>query len=321
VTTTSTPTALDIVDGVDLTGKTCVITGASSGLGRESARALATTGAHVILAARNAEALGETEAWVRDEVPDARLSVVALDLASLDSIAAAAAEISDLTPVVHVLMNNAGVMFTPFGRTTEGFEMQFGTNHLGHFEFTRLLFPALVAADGARVVNLSSEGHRMGDVDFDDPNFEHRDYDKFAAYGASKTANVLHAVELDRRVRDSGVRAVAVHPGIVATSLARHMTNDDFMSLNTRAAPAKRDPAAEKPTDFRKQFTTPEHGAATQVWAAVSDELDDVGGVYLSDCRIRQAAPYAVDEARALALWDLSERLCTPSAPSLGSSA
>lgn len=283
-------------------------------MGRESARALATTGAHVILAARNAGALAETEAWLRDEVPGAQLSIVALDLTSLASVAAAAAEISELTPAVHVLMNNAGVMFTPFGRTTEGFETQFGTNHLGHFEFTRLLFPALVAADGARVVVLSSEGHRMSDVDFDDPNFDHRDYDKFKAYGASKTANVLHAVELDRRLRDSGVRALAVHPGIVATSLARHMTNDDFASVNTSVASRKPD-TAEPPTDFRKQFTTPEHGAATQVWAAVSEELDGAGGVYLSDCRIKQAAPYAVDETRALALWDLSERLCTPTDP------
>ena len=150
----------------------------------------------------------------------------------------------------------------------------------------------------------------MSDVDFDDPNYEHREYDKFAAYGASKTANVLHAVELDRRLRDSGIRAFAVHPGIVATSLgARHMTNDDFTSLNRSAASRKQD-TADAPTDFRTQFTTPEYGAATQVWAAVSDELDRVGGVYLSHCRIGQAAPYAADEARALALWDLSERLC-----------
>lgn len=310
VTTTSETTALDIVAGADLGGKTCVITGASSGLGRESARALASTGAHVILAARNLEALSDTEAWVRAEVADAKLSIVPLDLTSLASVASAAAQISELTPAVHVLMNNAGVMFTPFGRTAEGFETQFGTNHLGHFEFTRLLFPALVAADGARVVNLSSEGHRISDVDFEDPNWETRDYDKFAAYGASKTANVLHAVELDRRLRDSGVRAFAVHPGIVATSLARHMTNDDFASLNKSTA--SRNP--DKPTtDFRKQFTTPEHGAATQVWAAVSDDLDGQGGLYLSDCRIREAAPYAADETRALTLWALSEHLCTAS--------
>ncbi|MDG4666110.1 SDR family NAD(P)-dependent oxidoreductase [Mycobacterium sp. 236(2023)] len=318
MTSTSNPTALDIVDGVDLSGKTCVITGASSGLGRESAKALASTGAHVILAARNAEALAETEAWIRADVRDAQLSRVHLDLTSLASVATAAAEISEITPAVHVLMNNAGVMFTPFGRTTEGFETQFGTNHLGHFELTRLLFPALVAADGARVVVLSSEGHRMSDVDFEDPNWERRDYDKFAAYGASKTANVLHAVELDRRLRDSSVRAFAVHPGIVATSLARHMTGDDFESLNKSSSSRNPDKA---PTDFRQQFTTPDHGAATQVWAAVSEELDGEGGVYLSDCTIRTAAPYAMDESRALELWGLSEHLCTPSATSLGSSA
>ncbi|WP_260754824.1 SDR family NAD(P)-dependent oxidoreductase [Mycobacterium sp. SMC-8] len=318
MTSTSAPTALDIVEGVDLTGKTCVITGASSGLGRESARALARTGAHVILAARNTDALAETEAWIHAEVSDAALSSVHLDLTSLASVAAAAAEIAELTPAVHVLMNNAGVMFTPFGRTAEGFEMQFGTNHLGHFELTRLLFPALVAADGARVVNLSSEGHRMGDVDFQDPNWEHRDYDKFAAYGASKTANMLHAVELDRRLRDSSVRAFAVHPGIVATSLARHMTDDDFTSLNKSSAERTGD---KPPTDFRTQFTTPEYGAATQVWAAVSAELDGSGGVYLSDCRVRTAAPYAVDESRALALWALSEHLCTPTASSSGAGA
>ncbi|KWX68343.1 SDR family NAD(P)-dependent oxidoreductase [Mycobacterium sp. NAZ190054] len=311
MTSTSAPTALDIVDGVDLTGRTCVITGASSGLGRESARALASTGAHVVLAARNAEALAQTEGWVREEVPDANLSSVHLDLTSLASVAAAAVQIAELTPAVHVLMNNAGVMFTPFGRTVEGFEMQFGTNHLGHFELTRLLFPALVAADGARVVNLSSAGHRMGDVDFEDPNWERRDYDKFAAYGASKTANVLHAVELDRRLRDSGVRAYAVDPGIVATSLARHMTNDDFLSLNKASAARAGD---KPPTDFRKEFTTPEFGAATQVWAAVSDELDGTGGVYLCDRQVRTAAPYAVDESRALALWGLSEHLCTAGA-------
>ncbi len=231
--TTSTPTARAIVDGVDLTGKTVVITGASSGLGRESACALAATGARVILAARNSAALADTEAWIREQVPGASLAGVHLDLASLASVSAAADEIADLTPAVHVLMNNAGVMFTPFGRTTEGFETQFGTNHLGHFELTRLLFPALVAADGARVVILSSEGHRMSDVDLDDPNWEQRDYDKFAAYGAAKTANVLHAVELDRRLRDSGIRAFAVHPGIVATALARHMSEDDFAAINS----------------------------------------------------------------------------------------
>ncbi len=296
---TATPSALQIVDGVDLTGKTIVITGATSGLGRESARCLAHTGARVVLTGRDTAALAGTEAWVREQVPQALTATVHLDLTSLASVTAAAAQISDLTPAVHVLMNNAGVMFTPYGRTVDGFEMQFGTNHLGHFELTRSLLPALVAADGARVVNLSSEGHRLGDVDLDDPNWERRDYDKFTAYGASKTANVLHAVELDRRLRDSGVRAYAVHPGIVATSLARHMDEQDFADLTERGRTNRR-------------FTTAEYGAATQVWAAVSAEVTDLGGVYLSDCGAAEAAPYAVDDARALALWQLSEALCTP---------
>ncbi len=296
---TSTPTALQIVEGVDLTGKTVVITGATSGLGRESARCLAHTGARVVLTGRDAAALADTQAWVHEQVPQASTATVRMDLTSLESVTAAAAEISDLTPAVHVLMNNAGVMFTPFERTVDGFEMQFGTNHLGHFELTRSLLPALVAADGARVVNLSSEGHRLGDIDLEDANWEHRDYDKFVAYGASKTANVLHAVELDRRLRDSGVHAYAVHPGIVATSLARHMDDQDFADLTRRGR-------------TNRQFTTPEYGAATQVWAAVSDDVTPAGGVYLSDCAVAEAAAYAVDEARALELWQLSEQLCTP---------
>ena len=217
------PTALEVVEGIDLTGKTCVITGASAGLGRESARALASTGAHVILAARNQDALADAEEWVRAEVPR-RADVDCIagpDIAGQRSRCRQGDR--EHRPAIHVLMNNAGVMFTPFSRTADGFEIQFGTNHLGHFELTRLLTPQLIAAGGARIVILSSDGHQMSDVDLDDPNWERRDYDKFVAYGASKTANVLHMVELDRRLRDLGVRAYAVHPGVVATSLARHM--------------------------------------------------------------------------------------------------
>jgi len=304
---TAQPTALQVVDGIDLTGKTCVITGASAGLGRESARALAQTGAHVIMAARNAGALAEADAWVHAEIPHAKTSTVALDLTSLADVRRAATAIAAIAPSIDVLMNNAGVMFTRFGTTSDGFETQFGTNHLGHFELTRLLIPQLVRAGGARIVNLSSDGHALGDVDLGDPNWERREYDKFAAYGASKTANVLHAVELDRRLRDHGVRAYAVHPGVVATSLARHMSRDDFASL-IQLEPA--DPSRVK-IDVRRDFTTPEYGAATQVWAAVGPDLADLGAVYLADCRIRDdVAPHAVDGERALALWELSERLC-----------
>ena len=278
-----TPTTLEVVEGVDLTGKNCLITGASAGLGRESARALAATGAHVILAARNMAALRDAEAWILAEVPDAATSTVELDLTTLASVRTAAAAIQDLAPEIHVLMNNAGVMFTPFSRTADGPEIQFGTNHLGHFELTRLLVPLV---EGARIVILSSDGHRMSDVDLDDPNWEQREYDKFAAYGASKTANVLHMVELDRRLRGRGVRAYSVLPGVVATSLARHMTYEDFASL-MRLEPA--DPG-QQTLDVRRDFLMPEHGAATQVWAAVSKELADVGSLYLADCRFARTS-------------------------------
>jgi NAD(P)-dependent dehydrogenase (short-subunit alcohol dehydrogenase family) len=296
----SHPTAQQIVDGIDLTGTTVVITGASSGLGREAARALAGSGAHVVLAARNRDALMLTRDWILTEVPDARMSLVDLDLTELASIRSAAAAIADLAPVVDVLMNNAGVMFTPFGRTADGFEMQFGINHLGHFELTRLLERHLLAStNGARVVNLSSDGHRLSDIDLDDLNWHQRDYDKFSAYGSAKTANILHAVELDRRWRSHGVRAYAVHPGMVATNLVRHMTGEDVAAISERT------PIGDI------NVLTPEQGAATQVWAAVSSELAESGGVYLADCRIRDdAAPYALDEDRARQLWERSEYFC-----------
>jgi NAD(P)-dependent dehydrogenase (short-subunit alcohol dehydrogenase family) len=306
---TGHPTALQVVDGIDLSGKVCVITGASSGLGRESARALAAAGAHVVLAARNRDALTQTAEWIGAEVPGARISTVHLDLTSLSSVRAAATTIRDITPVIHVLMNNAGVMFTAFGRTHDGFEIQIGTNHFGHFELTRLLAPQLAAAQGARLVILSSGGHVMGDVDFEDPNWENREYDKFVAYGASKTANILHTVESDRRLRDFGIRAYAVHPGTVATSLARYMSSSDFSQLRKYAA--AHGAARGKPTDGFLDFVMPEHGAATQVWAAVSPDLADRGALYLEDCGVSEAvAPYARDEQRAADLWTLSEKLC-----------
>jgi NAD(P)-dependent dehydrogenase (short-subunit alcohol dehydrogenase family) len=301
--------ALQVVEGIDLSGKACVITGASSGLGRESARALAAAGAHVVLAARNRDALAQTARWIGAEVPDARTSTVPLDLTALAGVRAAAAAIRDIAPAIHVLMNNAGVMFTPFGRTQDGFEMQVGTNHFGHFELTRLLVPQLAAAGSARIVTLSSGGHVMGDVDFGDPNWESREYDKFAAYGASKTANILHAVEADRRLRDLGIRAYAVHPGTVATSLARHMSRSDFSEL--RKLVVDNGAARGEPTDGFLDFTTPEQGAATQVWAAVSPQLAGQGGLYLEDRGISDAvAPYARDEQRAADWWTLSEKLC-----------
>jgi NAD(P)-dependent dehydrogenase (short-subunit alcohol dehydrogenase family) len=301
--------ALQVVDGIELSSKVCVITGASSGLGRESARALAAAGAHVVLAARNHDALTQTADWIHAEVPGARTSTVHLDLTTLAGVRAAATTIRDLTPVIHVLMNNAGVMFTPFGRTHDGFELQIGTNHFGHFELTRLLVPQLAAAEGARLVILSSGGHVMGDVDFDDPNWENREYDKFVAYGASKTANILHAVEADRRLGEMGIRAYAVHPGTVATSLARYMSGSDFSQLRKFAAVNSE--ARGEESDGFLDFVMPEQGAATQVWAAVSPELADQGALYLEDCGVSEnVAPYARDAQHAAELWMLSEKLC-----------
>jgi NAD(P)-dependent dehydrogenase (short-subunit alcohol dehydrogenase family) len=306
---TESRSALNVVEGIDLSGKTCVITGASSGLGRESARALAAAGARVILAARNADALGEADRWIHAEVTDAKTATVQLDLTSLSSVRTAAGKIREAAPVVDVLMNNAGVMFTPFSRTQDGFEIQFGTNHLGHFELTRLLTPQLAAAAGARIIILSSGGHVLGDVDVADPNWEHREYDKFVAYGSSKTANILHAKEADSRLRELGIRAYAVHPGTVATSLARYMSKADFSQLRKFAA-ASETGSGEKASG-RLDFTTPEYGAATQVWAAVTPELSGRGGLYLEDCRVSDGvARYANDAEHAEELWSLSEKLC-----------
>jgi len=300
-------TAAAVLDGVDLTGTTCLVTGASAGLGRAAARALAGAGARVLLTARNSRALDDTYRWITTEVPGARVDAVVLDLASLASVRAAAAVVADRVPRIDVLMNNAGVMFTPFSRTADGFEIQFGTNHVGHFELTRLLLPQLRSADGARVVIVSSDGHRMSDIDLDDPNWRHRPYDKFLAYGAAKTANILHMVELNRRFADDGVHALAVHPGVVATALARHMTRDDFGVLRTMSGD---DPTADRGSVLDR-ISTPEQGAATQVWAAVAPQLSGTGSVYLADCAIRDdVASYAVDPDRAAHLWRISESLC-----------
>lgn len=304
-----TPSARTVAAGINLAGKVCVITGAASGLGRESARALAETGVRLVLAGRNRSALAETKAWLGAEVPGVEATTVQLDLTSLSSVRTAAAAIADQAPQIHLLMNNAGVMFTPFGRTSDGFEMQFGTNHLGHFELTRQLTSQLKAAGGARVVNLASDGHLICDVDLDDPNWHHREYDKFLAYGASKTANVQHVVELERRLSEYGVHAYAVHPGVVATALARHMTKRDFAALGD-VKPAHQRESADSVTAL-SDVLTPQQGAATQVWAATSKQLEEVGGLYLAGCAVRaDAAPYALDADRAAGLWDLSEQLC-----------
>ena len=292
----------EVLDGVDLHGKIAVVTGASTGLGAETARALAASGAHVVLAGRDASRIDTAAAAIRERVADASLETGALDLASLDSVRAFAGGYLGVHDRLHLLINNAGVMYTPFEHTAEGFEMQFGTNHVGHFLLTCLLAPALLADPPSRVVNLSSGGHMGSDIVWDDPNFERRGYDKFAAYGQSKTANILFSVELERRLGDRGVHAYAVHPGMISTELGRSMTKDDFTALMARA---KASPSGGMPP--RK---TVEQGAATSVWAATAPELDAQGGTYLADCEVTdEHAPWARDPESAARLWTLTETL------------
>ncbi|MGH9017810.1 MAG: SDR family NAD(P)-dependent oxidoreductase, partial [Acidimicrobiales bacterium] len=216
----------DVLQGMDLTGRRFVITGAASGLGRESARALAAHGASVTLLARSRERAEGAVSEVGAMVPGADLEAGVADLGNLDSIRAFARSYLADHQAVDVLVNNAGVMACPLGRTADGFEIQFGTNHLGHFLLTALLYPALRAGDRPRVVTLTSAGHSRADVDLEDPNFERSEYSAWVAYGQAKTANALFAGELARRAGPSGLLSFAVHPGVIATDLGRHLTDE-----------------------------------------------------------------------------------------------
>jgi NAD(P)-dependent dehydrogenase (short-subunit alcohol dehydrogenase family) len=295
--------AEEVVAGLDLRGKTIAVTGASSGLGVESARVLAKAGARVIGAVRDVEK-------ARKALDGTGVDFVPLDLTSLASVRACAAAIDARVPRLDVLINNAGIMACPRGATQDGFELQFGTNHLGHFLLTCLLVPKLVASAPARVVCLSSGGHRIAGVDLDDPCYERKPYSAWEAYGRSKSANALFAVELDRRLRARGVRANSVHPGVILTELGRHLTPETMKEMTSRATSSGRGALTFKPVT---------HGAATQVWAAVSPELDGVGGRYLEDVRIAEparddtptsgVAAHAVDPEIAARLWTLSEKL------------
>lgn len=299
----------EVIAGIDLTGRVALVTGTTGGLGAETARALAAAGATVLLAARNTAAAGAVAARIREQFPSATVDVVALDLTDLGSVRAAVRAVAELAPALHLLINNAGVMYTPFDRTADGFESQFGTNHLGHFALTTGLLPALSAgADRSgvpsRVVTVSSAAHHAYPADLDDPNFERREYDKFASYGQSKSANILMTVELAARGADRGLHAFAVHPGVCATDLSRHMSRADFAEMR---ALTTRNPSAV--TTLK---SIPE-AAATSVLAATDPGLTAHSGAYLADCAVAQASPHATDPATAAALWDLSARLIAPS--------
>jgi NAD(P)-dependent dehydrogenase (short-subunit alcohol dehydrogenase family) len=302
-------TALEVIDGHDLHGTYALVTGGASGIGVETVRALAVAGADITIVARNGSAASKVAAELGDHHPSASLHVIEVDLANLASVRAGAATFLKRGVPLSILINNAGVMATPFARTNDGFEMQFGTNHLGHFVLTSALVPALRLAAGARVVSLSSSGHRRSDVHFEDPNYEHRPYDRWGAYGQSKTANALFAVELTRRFGAEGIFANAVMPGGIMTGLQKHMSHDERVAAGFVDAEGKPNVA----------FKTPAAGASTSIWAAVGDELAGVGGRYLENCAeagLMDPAtpyvgymPYALDPEHARRLWDLSERL------------
>lgn len=302
-------TAQDVIAGYDLTGKVAIVTGGYSGIGLETTRALASAGALVIVPARD---MSKAQAAVKS-IP--RVELAQLDLIDPASIDAFAQQFLSSARPLHILVNNAGIMAVPLIRDSRGYESQFATNHLGHFQLAARLWPALVQANGARVISVSSRGHRFSGVDFDDPNFDRRLYDKWVAYGQSKTANILFAVALDTHGQREGVRAFSLHPGrIIDTSLARHMSQDELAPFVPPDEEQRR--AVTNPEDYIK---TAQEGAATSVWCATSRTLDGMGGVYCEDCDIARVVPadsdglgvrpYAIDQDLAERLWSLSLKL------------
>jgi NAD(P)-dependent dehydrogenase (short-subunit alcohol dehydrogenase family) len=311
-------TTEEVLAGVSLKGKRILVTGVSAGLGVETARALVAHGADVVGAARDLEKARRATAEVSKaaEESGATFELLELDLASLKSVRAAADKLVADGRLFDVIIANAGVMATPFGKTEDGFETQFGTNHLGHFVFVNRI--AKLIKDGGRLVNLSSSGHRFSNVDLNDPNFDTTPYESFVAYGRSKTANILFAVEFDRRHRDRGVRATAVHPGGIITELGRYMPEGAIQAFLEQVQ-AQRTAAGEPPFEFK---SIPQ-GAATSVWAGVVATADEVGGKYCEDCQVGVLIPagqevsainqgvrgYALDPEAAKALWKKSEEM------------
>ncbi|MBO7743099.1 SDR family NAD(P)-dependent oxidoreductase [Paenibacillus sp. MWE-103] len=302
-------TAAEVIKGIDLTGKIAIVTGGYSGIGLETVCALRSAGATVIVPARDIAKAKLNLGDMTDVLVDA---IDLLDSASIDAFAARFLSRFDK---LHILVNNAGIMATPLVRDERGNESQFAANHLGHFQLVCRLWPALVRAEGARVVALSSYAHRRAGIDFHDLNFERREYNPWTAYGQSKTANALFAVALDSIGKPHGVRAFSVHPGGIATDLQRHLSKSEIDSLDILDKSGK--PIID-PDNNRK---TPQQGAATSVWCATSPQLDGRGGVYCADCEIAQALPSdestnmhgvrprATDPVAAGRLWQLSEQL------------
>ena len=308
----------DVLSGINLRGKRIFVTGVSAGLGVETARSLAAHGAHVVGAARDLKKAEAATAQVRKDAADngGSFELVALDLASLKSVRACAEGLLKKGEPFDVVIANAGVMATPFGHTADGFEMQFGTNHLGHFVLLNRIAPLI--RKGGRLINLASAGHRFSNVDLEDPNFVRTPYDPWVAYGRSKTANILFAVAFDRRHRGNGIRAAAVHPGGVRTELDRHL---DPIHIQKMIEQMNKQRASESKAP--SQLKTIPQGAATSVWAAVVAPADEIGGRYCENCHVGRVVSddvpitatsegvrgYALDPKGAEALWKKSEEM------------
>jgi NAD(P)-dependent dehydrogenase (short-subunit alcohol dehydrogenase family) len=291
-------TAAEVLDGHDLTGKLAIVTGGYSGLGLETTRALAAAGARVIVPARRLDTAQQAVADI------AGVELDELDLADLTSVRAFATRVVASRRHVDIVINSAGIMACPETRVGPGWEAQFATNHLGHYALVNQLWPALSGGAGARVIAVSSGAHGITGIRWDDVQFTHG-YDRWQAYGQSKTANVLFAVHLDALGRDTGVRAFALHPGSILTPLQRHLPKADMVA----AGWIDENGDLADPT-----FKTPQQGAATQVWAATSPQLAGLGGLYCEDCDIAPIAqngspgvhPHAIDPQQAARLWALS---------------
>jgi NAD(P)-dependent dehydrogenase (short-subunit alcohol dehydrogenase family) len=307
----ATSTTDEVLQGINLRMRV-LVTGVSAGLGVETARALAAHGAQVVGAARDLpKAQAATEPVRAQAASGGSLDLVQLDLASLDSVRRCADGLLAASKPFDVIIANAGVMACPKGKTVDGFETQFGTNHLGHFVLVNRIASLLKA--GSRLVSLSSAGHRYADVNLEDPNFEHTPYEEFIAYGRSKTANALFAVEFDRRHKAHGVRATAVHPGGIRTELSRHLTPEAIAKLIAQIT-------ASQPKDAAPfSYKSVPQGAATSVWAACVADAEAIGGRYCEDCHVAEIAsgpgvregvqPYALDPQHAQALWQKSEEM------------
>ncbi|SET21547.1 oxidoreductase [Stigmatella erecta] len=290
-------TAREVLGSRRLDGLIAVVTGGYAGVGLETTRVLSAAGATVIVPARTPDKARTALAGLE------RVELERLDLFEPASIDSFAARFLESGRPIHMLLNNAGIMATPLVRDARGFESQLATNHLGHFQLTVRLWPALRKANGARVVTLSSRGHRRAAIDFEDPHFERRLYDKWVAYGQSKTANALFALALDVRGEPHRIRAFSVHPGAILTELVRSLSDEELRAIQ-----------AAGPGDFYK---TPEQGAATSVWCATSPQLDGLGGVYCEDVDLAEPVPADFPEQRGVKPWardlELAERLWTKS--------